>query len=227
MSPPPTRASAERLTSIDALRGFDMFWIVGGDDIATALANWWGTPQSQAFADQFEHVPWEGFRFYDLIFPLFLFTVGVVLPFSLRKYQAGGQPKAAAFGRLARRVVLLFLLGLIYNNLLRFDFANLRVTGVLQRIAICYGIAAVIFLLSRVRTQVILFVAILIGYWAILMYVPSPESKAGDLSIETNWLATSTAIIFRARSISPSTVSVTMRDCCRRSPLSRRRFSAC
>jgi predicted acyltransferase len=108
------------------------------------------------------------------------------LPFSLRKYQAGGQPKAPAFGRLARRVALLFLLGLIYNNLLRFDFANLRVTGVLQRIAICYGIAAVIFLLTRVRTQAIVFVAILVGYWAILMYVPSPESKAGDLSIQTN-----------------------------------------
>jgi predicted acyltransferase len=176
----------ERLTSIDALRGFDMFWIVGGDDVAKALAKWWGTPASKSFAEQFEHVGWEGFRFYDLIFPLFLFTVGLVLPFSLRKYQTGDQPRAAAFGRLARRVVLLFLIGLIYNNLLRFDFANLRVAGVLQRIAICYGIAAVIFLLTKVRIQVILFVAILVGYWAILMYVPSPESKAGDLSIATN-----------------------------------------
>jgi predicted acyltransferase len=177
----------DRLTSIDALRGFDMFWIVGGDDIARALAKWWGTPRSQTLAEQFEHVAWEGFRFYDLIFPLFLFTVGVVLPFSLRRYQSGDQPKAAAFGRLVRRAVLLFLLGLIYNNLLRFDFANLRVTGVLQRIAICYGIAAVIFLLTKARTQAILLVAILVGYWAILMYVPSPESqKAGDLSIETN-----------------------------------------
>jgi predicted acyltransferase len=182
----PKLARPERLTSIDALRGFDMFWIVGGDDIAKALANWWSTPASKGFAEQFEHVAWEGFRFYDLIFPLFLFTVGVVLPFSLRKYQTGDQPRAVAFGRLARRVVLLFLLGLIYNNLLRFDFANLRVAGVLQRIAICYGIAAVIFLLTNARTQVILFVAILVGYWAILMYVPSPESTAGDLSIETN-----------------------------------------
>ena len=64
-----TRVTTERLTSIDALRGFDMFWIVGGDDIAKALASWWVTPQSKAFAEQFEHVPWEGFRFYDLIFP--------------------------------------------------------------------------------------------------------------------------------------------------------------
>ena len=87
----------------------------------------------------------------------------------------------------ARRVVLLFLLGLIYNGLLQFHFDTLRVTGVLQRIAICYGIAALIFLFTKVRTQAILFVAILVGYWAILMYVPSPESKAaGDLAKETN-----------------------------------------
>ena len=86
-----------------------MFWIAGGDSVAQALAKWWNTPESERFAQQFEHVAWKGFRFYDLIFPLFLFTVGVVLPFSLRKYQSGDQPKAAAFGRLARRVVLLFL----------------------------------------------------------------------------------------------------------------------
>jgi predicted acyltransferase len=183
----PASSQPERLTSIDALRGFDMFWIAGGDDVAKALAKWWDTPASKSFAEQFEHVAWEGFRFYDLIFPLFLFTVGVVLPFSLRKYQTGDRPRAGAFARLARRVVLLFLLGLIYNSLFRFDFANLRVTGVLQRIAICYGIAAVIFLATKVRTQVILFALILVGYWAILMYVPAPESqKAGDLSIETN-----------------------------------------
>src|SRR6202035_3016967 len=74
--PKPVRP--ERLTSIDALRGFDMFWIAGGDSVAEALAKWWNTPQSKRFAEQFEHVAWEGFRFYDLIFPLFLFTVGVV-----------------------------------------------------------------------------------------------------------------------------------------------------
>src|SRR5439155_14006420 len=162
----PDVAPPERLTSIDALRGFDMFWIVGGDKIARALGKWWGTPEGRRFAEQFEHVEWQGFRFYDLIFPLFLFLVGVVLPFSLRKYLTGAHPKSTALGRTARRVVLLFLLGLIYNNLLQFDFASLRVTGVLQRIALCYGIAALIFLFTKVRTQVVLFVAVLVGYWA-------------------------------------------------------------
>src|SRR5271165_7056700 len=149
-----------RLLSIDALRGFDMFWIVGGDRLAHALCNWWGTPGAKKLAEQFDHVDWEGFRFYDLIFPLFLFVVGVVLPFSLSKYQKGQHPKTAALGRLARRVVFLFVLGLIGNNLLQFDFAHLRVTGVLQRIAICYGFAAVIFLFSSVRIQAIVVAAI-------------------------------------------------------------------
>jgi len=121
-------------------------------------------------------VAWEGFRFYDLIFPLFLFVVGVVLPFSLSKYQTGAHPRSAALGRIARRVVFLFVLGLIGNNLLQFDFAHLRVTGVLQRIAICYGFAAVIFLFSNARTQAILVAAILVGYYGLLMFVPAPET---------------------------------------------------
>jgi predicted acyltransferase len=183
----PEDAPPERLTSIDALRGFDMFWIVGGDSVARALCKWWGTPEASRLGEQFEHVDWEGFHFYDLIFPLFLFLVGVVLPFSLRKYMTGAHPKSQALQRTARRVVLLFLLGLIYNGLLDFRFDTLRMTGVLQRIAVCYGIAALIFLFTKVRTQAVVFLAILVGYWAALMYVPSPETKvAGDLAKETN-----------------------------------------
>ncbi len=177
----------ERLTSIDALRGFDMFWIVGGDAAARALCGWWGTPPAMALQEQFEHVDWQGFRFYDLIFPLFLFLVGVVLPFSLRKYQAEGHPRGDALIRTARRVVLLFLLGLVYNGLLRFHFDTLRVAGVLQRIAVCYGIAALIYLFTTVRLPVVTLVVILAGYWALLTFVPAPEShRAGDFSIETN-----------------------------------------
>lgn len=177
----------ERLLSIDALRGFDMFWIVGGDQLARALGRWYGTPASLRFAEQFEHVDWEGFRFYDLIFPLFLFLVGVVLPFSLSKYQSGAHPKAAALGRISRRVVFLFLLGLIGNGLLQFEFEHLRVTGVLQRIALCYGAAAVIYLFTTTRVQAILTALILVGYWGVLTFVPAPETgKAGDFAMQTN-----------------------------------------
>ncbi len=186
VSSSPTPNVSERLASIDALRGFDMFWIVGGDDVARALGKWWGGPHGEQFAEQFEHVDWEGFRFYDLIFPLFLFVVGVVLPFSLRKYTSGAHPRTAPIGRIVRRVALLFFCGLLYNNLLQFHFDALRITGVLQRIAICYGAAALLYLFLKVRARAILFVAILLGYWAILALVPSPESRAGDYTKETN-----------------------------------------
>ena len=77
-TPPP-----DRLRSLDALRGFDMFWIIGGDALFRALGKWAGTPWGRVLEEQLEHVEWEGFRFYDLIFPLFLFLVGAVIPFSL------------------------------------------------------------------------------------------------------------------------------------------------
>ncbi|AMV40279.1 acyltransferase family protein [Planctomyces sp. SH-PL62] len=184
-APPPPRP--ERLVSIDALRGFDMFWIIGGDALARSICAWWGTPESARIGEQITHVDWEGFRFYDLIFPLFLFVVGAVIPFSLKKYQTGEHPRALALGRTARRVVLLLALAFIYNGALKFDFANLRYVGVLQRIAVCYGIAAVIYLFTKTRTQAILFAAILLGYWALLALVPAPETGLrGDYSKETN-----------------------------------------
>ena len=86
----PAGGSPPRLLFIDALRGFDMFWITGGDILCRALAVWLGW----AWLDhQMEHLPWEGFVFYDLIFPLFIFIVGIVLPMSLQRYEA--TPSAA------------------------------------------------------------------------------------------------------------------------------------
>jgi predicted acyltransferase len=181
-----TTAGTERLTSIDALRGFDMFWIIGGDTLFKALAAWTDWPIRGMIETHLEHAPWDGFRFYDLIFPLFLFLVGVVIPFSLDRVREGGGSKAAAYRRIARRTVLLFALGLLCNGLLQFDFANLRVAGVLQRIALCYGCAALVVLHAGVRGQVVVTAAILLGYWSLLAFVPAPGSSAGDYSIEGN-----------------------------------------
>ena len=178
----------ERLTSIDALRGFDMFWIVGRRRCREGSGQMVGYAGEQelrrairarrmgrvpVLRSDFPAVPVHGRRG--------LAVLAAQVP-DRRSAESGCLRPARATGSCSCSCW-----GLIYNNLLRFDFANLRVTGVLQRIAICYGIAAVIFLLTKVRTQVILFVAILVGYWAILMYVPAPEShKAGDFSMETN-----------------------------------------
>jgi predicted acyltransferase len=190
-----------RLLSIDALRGFDMFWIIGGEElfkelvrwpvVSDALKRWTDYPVQATVEQQLDHVQWEGFHFYDLIFPLFLFLVGVVIPFSLGALRERGETKGKLYWRILRRTVLLFFLGLLFNGFMQFDFANLRTVGVLQRIALCYGIAALIVMNTGVIVQFLLTVAILVGYWALLAYVPAPGQQPGDLSIEHNlagWL---------------------------------------
>ena len=176
-------APQTRILSIDALRGFDMFWIMGGDRFAQVLLGLTGLSIAPALTAQLEHVAWEGFRFYDLIFPLFLFLVGCVLPYSLEKHRDSPRD---VYWRIFRRTLTLFLLGLICNRILDFNFGELRVAGVLQRIGICYGFAALICVHLRVPGQCIAFVAILVGYWAILALVPVPGGRAGDFSPEGN-----------------------------------------
>jgi predicted acyltransferase len=188
----------ERLRSIDALRGFDMFWIIGGDalfkafdkwppahDVFVAIGQWLHIPGNNWVSEQLTHVEWEGFRFYDLIFPLFLFLVGVVIPFSRSSDQGGGSHRAA-YWRIARRVALLFALGLLGNRIFDLDWPNLRIAGVLQRIAICYGVAALIALHTGWRAQAAIVAGILLGYWAVLHFVAAPGGVAGDLSMEHN-----------------------------------------
>jgi predicted acyltransferase len=178
------RKPGERLLSIDALRGFDMFWIIGGDRLGRALGAWSNTKAGRVLYKQLEHVSWEGFHFYDLIFPLFLFLLGVVLPFSMGKLEALGP--TAAYRRIARRTALLLLLGLVYNDILQFHWADMRWAGVLQRIAFCYGIAAVIELKTPTPALLVLVLAILLGYWGLLATVAPPGGTAGDYSMAGN-----------------------------------------
>lgn len=182
----PGSSKQKRLVSIDALRGFDMLWILGGGSLFKVIAELCGQPK---LAEQMEHVEWNGFRFYDLIFPTFLFIVGVVLPFSLSQYtrlDAPDQPRSQAWIRIMRRTLLLLVFGWIYNGFLQFNFEEMRWTGVLQRIGICYFCAAVAVLLLNIRGQVILFAALLVGYWAVLRFIPAPGFAAYDLSQDGN-----------------------------------------
>src|SRR5580692_10918586 len=104
---------AQRLQSLDALRGFDMIWIVGGEAIGAAVGHVKGGPGWGLFAAQFDHVDWIGFHFYDLIFPLFVFMVGVSITFSLGRLVASGG-RAQALRRVVRRGLLLYVLGILY-----------------------------------------------------------------------------------------------------------------
>jgi predicted acyltransferase len=178
-SPPPTD---ERLQSLDALRGFDMFWIMGGDAIVDAAAQLTGWAGLVWFAGQLEHPGWHGFALYDLIFPLFLFIAGVAMPFSFDKRLDRGDTKLDLARHAIVRGLVLVLLGMIYNGLLEFDWANMRYPSVLGRIGLAYLFAALIVLNTNARGQLIWFVGLLVGYWALLKFVPVPGFGAGDLA---------------------------------------------
>lgn len=180
----------ERLLSLDTLRGFDMFWIAGGEYLMVSLAALTGWPFFQWAASQMEHVEWEGFRFYDMIFPLFLFIAGVSMPFSIVKRKQRGESTTAIYRHLIKRLLLLILLGLIHNGLTEhLDLSQQRYSSVLARIGIGWFFAALIVLNTSIRGQVIWFFGILIGYFALLKLVPVPGFGAGDLSPQGNLAA--------------------------------------
>jgi predicted acyltransferase len=169
--------------SLDALRGFDMFWITGGTTFFGSLFEWIGSPALEPLSRQMDHSEWNGFTFYDLIFPLFLFMVGASLPFAISKRVERGDDKGRLFLHVARRAATLLILGFLYNNLGRDEF---RYLGVLQRIGLGYFFAAAIVLVCGLRGQVIALAAILLGYWGILSWVPAPGIGAGVLTPEGN-----------------------------------------
>jgi len=173
-----------RVASLDALRGFDMFWIIGGDAICRCLPSITDAPWARFLAGQVEHKPWAGFTFYDLIFPLFLFIVGAVFPFSLLKRAEAEPNRTRIFAHVAKRTLLLILLGLIAGGILRFDFAAMRWTGVLQRIGLCYLLVALLVLKTKLKTQIAVFVGVLLLYWAALALIPVPGHGAGLMTPE-------------------------------------------
>ena len=181
---PALRGPSPRVVSVDALRGFDMFWILGGDSLAAALQEMSRGKEGVLAAagnfagTQLEHVEWAGFRFYDLIFPLFVFIVGVSLVFSLTRL-VEQEGKAAAHRRVLRRFVLLFVLALIYSGGVSKLWPDIRLLGVLNRIALCYLFASLLFLNLRWRGLIAALVTLLAGYWALMTFVPVPGIGAG------------------------------------------------
>jgi predicted acyltransferase len=125
-----------------------------------------------------KHARWHGLTPTDVIFPFFLFIVGMAIPLS--------RPTAA---RVLRRATVIFALGIVLNGLPSFDWATIRIPGVLQRIAACYLVAAVLFLTTSWRTQAMVTAALLLGYWAVMTLVPVPGYGRGDLGPEGNLAA--------------------------------------
>jgi predicted acyltransferase len=188
---PVSSSTNERLTSLDALRGFDMFWIVGGEGIAHAAAKLTGWAWLVWLSGQLEHPEWHGFAFYDLIFPLFLFLAGVSMPFSFEKRTARGDTKSQLVRHVIIRGLVLVLLGMVFNGLLKFNWPDTRLPSVLGRIGLAYLFAGLIVLNTKPRVQLLAAIGLLILYWAALKFIPVPGFGAGDLSpghTLTDWI---------------------------------------
>jgi predicted acyltransferase len=178
---------SKRLMSIDALRGFDMFWIIGGSTIFAGLADAVGGPFN-LITPQFEHVRWEGLHFFDLIWPLFMFIVGVSIPFSVSKRKASGTTKRSIYMHAIRRAVILFILGMILQGgLLNWDLSKLHPCySVLHGIAAGYLISIAVVLELKPKMQATVLGIFLLVYWAILELIPVPDIGAGVLTPESN-----------------------------------------
>ncbi len=177
---------SQRLYSLDALRGFDMFWITGGQKIIFALATVTGWPVFEWMNSQMHHVQWNGFAFYDLIFPLFLFLAGVSMPFSVASRLNKGATKRMIYIHGLKRMLILILLGMAVNRIFDLDKEHLRLASVLGRIGIAWFLALVLTLNFKIRGQIIWFWSILVGYTLIMLLIPVPGYGAGDLSPEGN-----------------------------------------
>ena len=175
----------QRLWSLDTLRGFDMFWIIGGDALFRALAKATGWGWADAMSVQLEHVEWAGLRAYDMIFPLFMFIAGVAIPYAQGSRRQRGATRAQIVRKVVIRAMILVLFGLICNHVQNFDFANQRWPSVLGQIGLAYLFASMIVLYTRnFMTRALWLVGILVGYAAIQLYLPVPGIGAGVLTPE-------------------------------------------
>jgi predicted acyltransferase len=162
---PQANAAGQRLVSIDLLRGITIAFMI--------LVNNNGDEEHAFHA--LRHSVWNGFTPTDLVFPTFIFVVGIALVFSTEARLRKGGSRASIALHALRRSAILFALGLVVNGYPYFPLATLRIYGVLQRIAICYLVGSLLYLVSRKAwVQATVFVGALAGYWVLMRWVPVP-----------------------------------------------------
>ena len=179
--------NANRLESLDALRGFDMLFISGLSGLVIAVCTMLGAPEC-GLAEQMRHTAWTGLHHHDTIFPLFLFLAGVSWPFSLASQRTKGRTDGQIVLKLVRRAVVLSLFAVVFGGLLTFDWPNVRWLDVLTTIGCCGGISAVIYMyVPDWRKRLVLCAAILIGYWLLLRFVPAPDAAMVPMPVSPEW----------------------------------------
>jgi predicted acyltransferase len=187
----PSALPTRRVASVDALRGLAMFLIIGFDGAIGALAEMSRGKGAVVGAvgaflgTQFSHVAWEGLHFYDIIFPLFICVTGVSIVLSLPGL-IEREGKAKAHMRVLCRSLLLYGLGLIAYGGISAHWGDVRLLGVLQRIALCYLFTSLIVLNCNLHGMIAALVAALVGYWALMTFVPVPGIGTGSLAPDEN-----------------------------------------
>jgi len=181
-------APTNRLVSLDTFRGLTVVGMVLVNNPGTWAHIYW----------PLEHAEWHGWTPTDLIFPFFLFIVGVAIPLGLGKRVDRGDKFKDLFFKIAGRTLVIFLLGEFLAGFPYFNLSTIRIPGVLQRIAVCYFFAAIIFIKSRPRTQALIALGLLIGYWLLMRYVPAPGYYAGDLTKDGSLASYIDRWVFRA-----------------------------
>ena len=179
-----SRPPAPRLASLDVFRGFTMFWIVGGKGLVLALAALAPAVIADAAKYQLNHSPWEGLRFYDLIWPSFMLMVGVSIPFSFAK-RSQTQTRGRIMASAAKRALVLFLLGSLRESLHLNAPMWIELSSALQPIALAYLVASLLAG-SSVRVQAVVGASILVGYALLLAWVPGPGLAAGCYAKDAN-----------------------------------------
>jgi predicted acyltransferase len=171
---PPDKPRLARILSVDALRGFEMFWIIGGEEVAKALEPMRGGPLLSIFTEQLKHVEWVGFHFFDGIFPLFLFLMGVSIVLSMDRMISTAGCQGAVM-RIVKRSVLLFVVGMFYYGGLSRAWPDVQLMGVLPRIALCYLAGASLYMMLPRKGIAVAAVMCLVAYWAAMTFVPFPD----------------------------------------------------
>jgi predicted acyltransferase len=176
------QSDSTRLVSLDALRGFDMFLIAGAENMTRRAAEYTDWELLKRIESEFHHPEWNGFTFFDLIFPLFMFLSGVSFTFSLNKRINRGEDLRTLYLHVFLRGCTLILLGAVCNGLLSLDLDNIIYASVLGRIGLGYiGGAILAISVRHWRGRLSCCAAILLGYWAVMALLPVPGFGAGDL----------------------------------------------
>ena len=182
-----THSSSKRLESLDALRGFDLFFLVALGPLMHSLARTANVEWLNESMWVFSHVSWEGFSPWDLIMPLFLFMSGISMPFSLSRYKSISD-KRPLLRRLAKRILLLWIFGMMcQGNLLALDPNTIYLySNTLQAIATGYLITALLFLFTSRRTQIITAVVLLLVYWTTMQFITVDGYGGGNYTPQGN-----------------------------------------